>query len=166
MNAAPIRTSVALLVFILSTGCIGGIGIGCGVEPAARDSAPNGTSSAGSRAPTITVAANRGWQDTGIRVEPQQKFQLRYRSGAIVDKETKIADAHGSDYICGDPGCCEPLPEERRGALVARIGGDVFIVGNGGEYSSPAGGIIFLRVNDCDDGLVDNSGELRVEFIP
>ena len=68
-------------------------------------------------------------------------------------------------YRRRDPGCCEPLPDERRGALVARIGSDVFIVGNGGEYSSPAG-TIFLRVNDCDDGLLDNSGELSVEFIP
>ena len=115
---------------------------------------------------TVTAAASRGWQDSGIRVEPQQKFQLRYRSGAIGDKDTRIPDAHGSDYICGDPGCCEPLPDERRGALVARIGSDVFIVGNGGEYGSPAGGTIFLRVNDCDDGLLDNSGELSVEIHP
>jgi hypothetical protein len=156
----------SLILIVSSVACSGGIGIGCGVDPPARDSASAGTSGAGSGARTVTVAASGGWQDTGIRVEPQQKFQLRYRSGAIVDKDTKIPDAHGSDYVCGDPGCCEPLPDERRGALVARIGSDVFIVGNGGEYSSPAGGSIFLRVNDCDDGLLDNSGALIVEFIP
>jgi hypothetical protein len=114
----------------------------------------------------VNVAANRGWQEIGITVTPNQKFQLRYRSGAITDKDTKIADAHGSDYVCGDPGCCEPLPDERRGALVARIAGEIFLVGNGGEFSSPAGGPIFLRVNDCDDGVVDNTGQLSVEFIP
>lgn len=161
----PVRVS-ALVLIVCTVGCSGGIGIGCGFNPPARDSTPAGSPGAGGGARTVTVAASRGWQDTGIRVEPQQKFQLRYRSGAIVDKDTKISDAHGSDYICGDPGCCEPLPDERRGALVARIGSDVFIVGNGGEYSSPAGGTIFLRVNDCDDGLLDNSGELSVEFIP
>jgi hypothetical protein len=42
----------------------------------------------------------------------------------------------------------------------------VFWVGNGGEFSSPSGGTVFLRVNDCDDGLFDNAGELSVEFIP
>ena len=160
----PVRVSTLVLI-VCSIGCGGGISIGCGVEPPTRDSATAATSGAGG-ARTVTVAASRGWQDTGVRVEPQQKFQLRYRSAAIVDKDTKIPDAHGSDYICGDPGCCEPLPDERRGALLARIGSDVFIVGNGGEYSSPAGGTIFLRVNDCDDGLLDNSGELIVAFIP
>jgi hypothetical protein len=161
----PIRIS-ALVLVVCSVGCIGGISVGCGGSTPERDPATAATPGAGSGARTVTVAASRGWQDTGIRVEPQQKFQLRYRSGAILDKDTKIPDAHGSDYICGDPGCCEPLPDERRGALVARIVSDVFIVGNGGEYSSPAGGTIFLRVNDCDDGLLDNSGELSVEFIP
>ena len=58
------------------------------------------------------------------------------------------------------------LPDERRSALIARIGGNLVPVGNGGEYGSPAGGTICLRVNDCDDGLLDNAGELRVEFIP
>jgi hypothetical protein len=114
----------------------------------------------------VQVAANRPWQDTGITVAPQQKFQLRYRSGEIVDKDVKIPDGHGSEYICGDPGCCEPLPDERRASLIARIGGEIFPVGNGGEYSSPAGGTIFLQVNDCNDGLSDNSGTLSVEFIP
>lgn len=149
----------------MSVGSVGGISIGCGSEPT-RDPGAAATPAPAGGARTVTVAANRGWQDTGIRVEPQQKFQLRYKSGEIVDKDVKISDAHGSDYICGDPGCCEPLPDERRASLVARIGSDVFIVGNGGEYSAPAGGTIFLRVNDCDDGLLDNSGELRVDFIP
>ena len=99
-------------------------------------------------------------------MSPQQKFQLRYRSGQITDKDINIADGHGSDYICGDPCCCEPMPDERRAALVARMDAEVFLVGNGGQYSSPVGGNIFLRVNDCDDGLLDNSGELSVEFIP
>jgi hypothetical protein len=58
------------------------------------------------------------------------------------------------------------MPDERRGTLLGRIGGSVFIVGNGGEYSAPESGTISLRVNDCDDGLVDKTGQLKVEFIP
>ena len=160
-------STMVLVLFIVSVGCVGGVSVGCGFDPPPpRDSATASAPAQGGGARTVTVAANRGWQDTGIQVQPQQKFQLRYRSGAIVDKDVKIADAHGSDYVCGDPGCCEPLPDERRAALVGRIGSDVFIIGNGGEYSSPVGGAIFLRVNDCDDGLLDNAGQLTVEFIP
>ena len=144
--------------------------MGCSREPAAAPAtgpaASGAVSATAAGARMVDVAANQGWQDTGIRVAPQQKFQLRYRSGQITDKDTKIADGHGSDYVCGDPGCCDPMPDERRGTLLGRIGGDVFIVGNGGEYSAPEGGTIFLRVNDCDDGLLDNTGQLKVEFIP
>lgn len=155
------------IALFLSAGCGGAFAIGCGVEsPPAPGTAAAPGSPVGGGTRTLVVAANRGWHDTGIRVEPNRKFQLRYRSGQITDKDVKIADAHGSDYVCGDPGCCEPMPDELRAALVARIGGDVFLVGNGGEYSSPDGGTLFLRVNDCDDGLLDNTGELSVEFIP
>ena len=153
---------IIALCFI--AGCAGGFGIGCESEQTPNTPAASAVTGAGPR--VVEIAANRGWQDSGISVSPQQKFQLRYRSGEITDKDTKISDAHGSDYVCGDPGCCEPLPDERRASLVARVGADVFAVGNGGEFSSPSGGAIFLRVNDCDDGLGDNTGQLNVEFIP
>jgi hypothetical protein len=155
-----------------------GLAIGCGGASIGRSPGPDtvptagpaatsgGAASTASGARVVEVEANQGWQDTGIRVAPQQRVQLRYRSGQITDKDIKIADGHGSGYICGDPGCCEPMPDERRGTLLGRIGGNVFIVGNGGEHSAPESGTIFLRVNDCDDGLVDNTGQLKVEFIP
>jgi hypothetical protein len=160
-------------LFLIPVGLVIGCGLsmGCGREPTSAPAtgpaaASGGASSTASGARLVDVAANRGWQDTGIQVAPQQKFQLRYRSGQITDKDTKIADGHGSDYVCGDPGCCDPMPDERRGTLLGRIGGNIFIVGNGGEYSAPEGGTIFLRVNDCDDGLLDNTGQLTMEFIP
>lgn len=161
------RLSFIVALFFIA-GCTGGFGVGCGIDPdpAQTPGAPAASSGAGAGPHVVEVAANRGWQDSGISVSPQQKFQLRYRSGQITDKDTKIADAHGSDYVCGDPGCCEPLPDERRASLIARVGSDVFVVANGGEFSSPSGGAIFLRVNDCDDGLGDNTGRLNVEFIP
>lgn len=150
----------------LIAGCAGGFVVGCGTESSQTPNTPAASPVTGAGPRVVEIAANRGWQDSGISVSPQQRFQLRYRSGHITDKDTKITDAHGSDYVCGDPGCCEPLPDERRASLVARVGTDVFAVGNGGEFSSPSGGAIFLRVNDCDEGLGDNTGNLNVEFIP
>ena len=146
--------------------------LGCGGSTPASSvpnpsSSPRGAPASAAAAPRLLdVAANQGWQDTGIRVEPQQKFQLRYRSGQVVDKDVTITDGHGTEYVCGDPGCCEPMPDERHGALIARVAGSIMIVGNGGEFTAAEGGTIFLRVNDCDAGLADNSGQLKVEFIP
>ena len=148
------------------------LALGCGGAPASSTTTSPAPSASGAPAPAalgtrlVDVAANQGWQDTGIRVEPQQTFQLRYRSGQIVDKDVKIADGHGSDVICGDPGCCEPMPDERRGILLARIAGSILIVGNGGEFTATEAGNLFLRVNDCDAGLADNTGQLKVEYIP
>ena len=144
--------------------------LGCGDgSSSSTATTPPSTGSPASSGPAprlVDVAANQGWQDTGIKVEPGQKFQLRFRSGQIVDKDVTIADGHGSDYICGDPGCCEPMPDERRGTLLARVAGSILIVGNGGAFTATDGGNIFLRINDCDSGLADNSGQLKVEFIP
>ena len=80
-----------------------GLAIGCGAASFGCSPGPNAVSTAGpaatsggaaSTAPgarVVEVEANQGWQDTGIRVAPKQRFQLRYRSGQITDKDTKIA---------------------------------------------------------------------------
>jgi hypothetical protein len=39
-------------------------------------------------------------------------------------------------------------------------------VGDGGDFTVPSSGTLELRINDCDDGLQDNEGELRVRFVP
>jgi hypothetical protein len=113
---------------------------------------------------TIEVLANQGWQNTGVTLEAGQPFQLRYQSGQITEQGTVVGDAEGSDEICGDPGCCEPLPDERRNSLLARLAGETFHVGNGGHYTAAAPGSLFLRLNECDDGLSDNRGSLTIEF--
>lgn len=115
---------------------------------------------------TVVVRASWGWQETGVFLAPGRRFRLRYVSGEIRDRETHIPDANGSDYVCGNPGCCEPLPEVRRSALIGRFSGPAFAVGNRGEFEAGDGGQLLLRVNDCDEGLYDNSGELTVEFVP
>jgi hypothetical protein len=115
---------------------------------------------------TIEVRADRGWQETGVYLDGRNPFTLRYRSGEIRDHKTTMTDASGSDSVCGSSDCCEPLPQARRGALVGRIGRDVFDVSNGGRFSRSAKGALFLRINTCDEELHDNAGALTVEFAP
>jgi hypothetical protein len=159
-----IRYLLVLVPWVFVLGCGGSAPASSVPNPSSSPRGAPGSAPAAAR--LLDVAANQGWQDTGIRVEPQQKFQLRYRSGQVVDKDVTITDGDGSESVCGDPGCCEPMPDERRGALIARIAGSIMIVGNGGEFTAAEGGTIFLRINDCDAGLADNSGQLKVEFSP
>jgi hypothetical protein len=114
----------------------------------------------------IEVRADRGWQPAGLRVTPNQSFTIEYLSGAIRDREVTIPDANGSDYVCGSADCCEPLPNERRSILLARVDRHVFVIGNRAKVTAPAGGRLFLRINDCDEGLTDNSGTLQVRVVP
>src|SRR5687768_7753325 len=88
------RISLAFALCI-TIGCAGGFGVGCGVDPSPEQSGTAPAAPPGVGTQLVHVAANRGWQETGITVAPQQKFQLRYRSGAITDKDTKIIDAAG-----------------------------------------------------------------------
>ena len=118
------------------------------------------------RSTIIRIKAAGGWQDTGVVVAAASPFSLRVVSGQIHDSETKILDGAGSDYVCGRPDCCEPMPNVRRSAVIGRLGSQVFDVSNGGFFEDHRGGALFLRVNDCDEGLYDNGGTLTVAFAP
>lgn len=118
------------------------------------------------RSTVVRVKAASGWQDTGVVIGKSVPFSLRVVSGQIHDSDTKILDGGGSDYVCGRPDCCEPMPNVRRSALIGRLGDQIFDVSNGGFFEDHPGGTLFLRVNDCDDGLYDNGGTLTVAFAP
>jgi hypothetical protein len=114
----------------------------------------------------LDVQADSGWQDTGLQFRAGHQFQVAYVSGQVVDRDSLIADGDGWDYVCGRASCCEPLPTARRSALIGKLGGHTFFIGNGGLFSAPADGHLLLRINDCDEGLYDNSGSLKVGLHP
>jgi hypothetical protein len=118
------------------------------------------------RSMVVRIKAASGWQDTGVVVAGSAPFSLRVVSGQIHDGETQISDGGGSDYVCGRPDCCEPMPNVRRSAVIGRVGGELFDVSNGGFFEDLPGGILYLRVNDCDEGLYDNGGTLTIAFAP
>ena len=114
----------------------------------------------------IDVLASRGWQASGARVEAGRPITILYVSGSIHDAETSIADAKGSDYVCGAPTCCEPAPHSRRSALLARVADEVITIGNGLTFLPRRDGEPELRINDCDEGLYDNGGALKIRVAP
>ena len=114
----------------------------------------------------IDVLASRGRQASGARVEAGRPITIVYVSGSIHDAETSIADANGSDYVCGASTCCEPAPHSRRSALLARVAGEVITIGNGATFLPRRDGELELRINDCDEGLYDNGGALKIRVAP
>jgi len=115
---------------------------------------------------TVQVQADKPWQDTGLDLAARQLVEIKYITGSIRDARTQMDDANGWDYICGQSECCEPLPDGRRSMLIARIGSKLMIIGNGQRFSVDAPGRLYLRINDCDEGLFDNAGRLEVEVSP
>jgi hypothetical protein len=120
----------------------------------------------GGPAISIEVSAARGWQNTGVFLETGQKFKIAAVSGQITDLKVTLADGNGYNYVCGHANCCEPLPSARRDALLGQLGDEVFLIGNGGVFTTTRSGRLSLRVNDCDEGLYDNAGSLNVNLYP
>ena len=113
----------------------------------------------------FNVQADQGWQDTDLQVIVGHQFQVAYVSGYIVDQDAVVEDGNGRNYVCGHASCCEPLPAARRGGLIGKLGSQTFFIGNGGVFTAPVDGHLLLRINDCDEGLYDNSGSLKVGLI-
>ncbi len=114
---------------------------------------------------TVKVAADQGWQDTEVALQAGEQVRIEYVSGQAQDQEITLIDGTGADFVCGHAGCCEPLPDARRSALIGRVGrldDAIFYVGNGVEITVETTGNLFLRINDCNSGLFDNSGEFQV----
>jgi hypothetical protein len=114
---------------------------------------------------TVKIAADQGWQDTEVALQAGEQVRIEYVSGQAQDQETPLIDGTGTDFVCGHAGCCEPLPDARRSALIGRVGrldDGIFYVGNGLELTAKTTGNLFLRINDCNSGLYDNSGAFQV----
>ena len=112
------------------------------------------------------ISAKEKWGNTKIKVNKSQEIQLSYIAGRITDNDTAASDANGTGYVCGNSNCCEPLPSVPRMALIGRVGEEIFYIGNGGVLEMPATGHLYLRLNDCDEGLYDNNGELSIIIFP
>lgn len=119
------------------------------------------------------VYANKGWQNTNIRVSPVDTVTVRYISGKWTGG---IGKGHWYDgrgdliakYKCVenyDPNMCdEPIPYVYNGTLVGRTGEAIFELGNYLQFKPREEGELFLRMNDHDEGLFDNEGVLKVEI--
>lgn len=122
----------------------------------------------------VSIAADRGWQSTGFRIEAGRTYELtaegRFVIGREGDRTPWPCEANGVtlEYHAGRP----------LGMLLAAIdpGGDSterlstftdsISVGLGTKLVAPRSGLLWLRVNDSPARLAENEGNVRVTIVP
>lgn len=120
----------------------------------------NNTSSVGTSGQTIRVNATERWTDTGVNVRAGDTLIFDSQGTVRLSGDRNdIAGVGGS--LSGRRAPDAPLINQTAGALIARIGNsDTFFIGNRRSLRAPAGGRLYLGVND--DHLADNSGDFQV----
>jgi len=116
---------------------------------------------------TLAVAADRGWQNTGLRLDAGTRYRLRASGRYQVDDQPQIwwCEPNGVSirYYRGRP----------LGMLLAAVrpehppaGSTPLLestpVGLGAQLTPRQTGTLYLKINDSAGELDDNAGELRV----
>lgn len=121
----------------------------------------------------VDVAAERGWQSSGVKLEAGKKYRVR-ASGRF-----QVATADGKPWPCEAGGVTiryfrgKPL-----GMLLGAVEPDVLPTGSETALVQPQAigletivapaksGTLYLKINDSVGELDDNSGKLTVEITP
>jgi hypothetical protein len=139
---------------------------------------------------TYAVDSKDKWQDTGVLVENGQyvtivvtkgnwtwwreEFPSEVREQIPEELRDDIRidtwmnmwsenDGRGyRDRECEHENC--PVIDGAAGALVARIGNSMYVIGNSCNFLAVSSGSLFLTINDNQDRLEDNYGVLGVEI--
>lgn len=122
----------------------------------------------GFQSKSITIAANQGWQPTGITIDGDVGVAIAYQTGLwqvdVDDDDDFPYDANGSRML--EAVWPAPIPFKAVGALVGRIGasGEPFLVGNGGPSVIPTGqsGPLEFAINADLLDLSDNKGSVTM----
>jgi hypothetical protein len=119
---------------------------------------------------TWNVDSTQGWQQTGISVRPGDSVTIEVVGGTWSEQpgQTSANPGTGWSYVCTDylsaSRCLEPIPDFWKGALIGRVGGSLFGIGNKATITAAESGVLFLRINDEDVALTDNAGTLTVKI--
>jgi len=124
--------------------------------------ATTGTAASAIPANAISVPANQGWTNTGVRVRRGMLIQFTGQ-GDVMISPTASSGVGGSPAVT-NPGARYPLQGAPAGALIGRVGnGTPFLIGTNTQgIAMPGDGQLMLAVND--DVLSDNSGNYSVSL--
>ncbi len=114
---------------------------------------------AGNYVQRVTVPGTSDWVDSGVDVNQGDRVYLESRGEIrLSDDPTDVAAVAGSKRQ--RLAVNSPLPQDLAGALIGRIDGQVFGIGNQTSVVMPRSGRLLLGVND--DEFRDNVGEFTV----
>lgn len=118
---------------------------------------------------SVTVLGIGGWRDTGIEVRRNEVYRVATRGTWSASPFCGDVDASGlaaEHLMCMKAIFAQafPIPEAKIMALVGRIGpnGTPFLIGGTNGFIADEDGTLFLRSNDPNDFLWDNTGQLEV----
>ncbi|MBI3838621.1 MAG: hypothetical protein HY288_11900 [Planctomycetia bacterium] len=118
----------------------------------------------------ISVAADRSWQSSGVRLEAGQSYRLRALGRYQVASEPRtwwcepggvtIRYYHGQPLgiLLAAVRADDPIPQSPSGLLKP------IVVGLGATLKIEQAGTLYLRINDSADSLGDNAGSLTVKI--
>jgi tetratricopeptide (TPR) repeat protein len=110
----------------------------------------------------ISVPANILWVDTGLTVEKERHLKIQATGmWSNVGPPSIGPDGFANTIYPGTV-----LATANLGALIARVGDTMFLVGATFDGPSPASGELFLAINDTPDTYGDNQGSLQVQIQP
>jgi hypothetical protein len=126
----------------------------------------------------VTIAADRGWQSSGVKLEAGKTYRLR-AAGRYEIAETVAADGTRRTWPCEPGGVTIRYYRGRPlGMLLGAVEPDALPVGTPPPMLQPIplgleatlkperAGTLYLRVNDSNGELTDNTGTLTVEIAP
>lgn len=129
--------------------------------PVSPTPAPAAGATAGAER-TLTLAATSQWVDTGLTVRQGQRVGFE-TSGTITLRGDEL-QAGPAGAVSGASAPNAPIPTIPAGALIGRIGGgEPFGIGNQSSVPMPAGGRLFIGIND--DSVADNRGQFVVRLL-
>jgi hypothetical protein len=122
---------------------------------------------------TVTVAADRGWQSSGIRLEAGTRYEITATGRFQIADQPEIwwCEPNGVTirYWNGKPlgilrGVIrDDVPDVHK---PSELVSQTMVIGLRQVISPPQSGTLYLRVNDSPAELADNAGQLTVHVAP
>lgn len=120
----------------------------------------------------VEIKSDRGWQFVNATVEKGQKVEISCDDSLwTVDKydlqNYPLSSFEGISSNILPSDLLLPLPDANLGSLLAKVGMDTkyFAIGKDTTFTSSANGYLYLRINDWDDNLWNNSGTVQCQVM-
>ncbi len=114
----------------------------------------------------LEIAANRGWQSTGLRVAAEDRLLLTAQGRYQLAMDPLISAEPGGitlHYYQGRPWgqlLAAVVPDQQPERI-----GEVFPIGLSAELQPPVAGVLYLKINESGADLGDNAGKLEVRVV-